>query len=702
MAAPAPTGNYGVDVHIDTGVLGLSSGGLLSAVQDLFVTPLWLALVWATHALVVMLEWSFTIDLLPGSSVVGVGGALRAMEVNLTQPWMPLALAIAAALVVYQGLIRRRIADTIGETLLMLAMMVAGLWVIADPAGTVGSLGELASRAALGTFAVAARGTPERPAGSFAGAMDLVFSAAIEAPWCYLEFGDVGWCREPGRLDGRLRAAGLKIADAEHALASCSGSAAAAVLPCVTPSSAPAKALERSEQLLREARTNGAIFLALPPNGSSRNSLSESASLLRVLCQSASLDSCRGPTASAAEFRSSGATWSRVGGLLLIGAGLLGMLLLLGFLALRLLAAAILSLVYLLLAPAMVLAPAFGERGRGLFSSWASQLLAAVLAKLLFSFLLGVMLAVLAVIASLTAIGWWTQWLLMSALWWGAFLRRRQAIGLTGGALRGELPASRRSFAGRVRRALDPSRGAIRSVRRRQRSEERPPPAVTPSTASAAPADSAGARPGASRGAERAPQDRLGHRGRGTRWGPVEAAAEAAPLTELRAQRERIGEARRRADAAGDRRRAAELSHRGERVEAELSAAQDSYAAGASRRGRGGSSAPGPDTAASEGGRGQAEKPRARTPSGPGDTTRRTAGARHATLGSRSAPRSEPARGGERGGDRESRRGEPPSVARERLDRDLAAGRGYGESSVMWDIREVEAGRKRQLGRGGE
>ena len=44
-------------------------------------------------------------------------------------------------------------------------------------------------------------------------------------------------------------------------------------------------------------------------------------------------------------------------------------------------------------------APAFGERGRGLFSSWASQLLAAVLAKLLFSFLLGVMLAVLAVIA---------------------------------------------------------------------------------------------------------------------------------------------------------------------------------------------------------------------------------------------------------------------------------------------------------------
>ena len=28
VAAPAPTGNYGIDVHIDTGVLGLSYGGL--------------------------------------------------------------------------------------------------------------------------------------------------------------------------------------------------------------------------------------------------------------------------------------------------------------------------------------------------------------------------------------------------------------------------------------------------------------------------------------------------------------------------------------------------------------------------------------------------------------------------------------------------------------------------------------------------
>ena len=98
-----------------------------------------------------------------------------------------------------------------------------------------------------------------------------------------------------------------------------------------------------------------------------------------------------------------------MGGLLLIAAGLLGMLLLLGFVALRLLAAAIFSLLYLLLAPAMVLAPAFGETGRALFRRWAAQLLGAVVSKLVFSFLLGVMFAVVAILSGLNALGWWTH-----------------------------------------------------------------------------------------------------------------------------------------------------------------------------------------------------------------------------------------------------------------------------------------------------
>ena len=114
-------------------------------------------------------------------------------------------------LALYHGLIRRRVADTLGEALLMGAMMVAGLWVIADPTGTVGALGQWADQASLGTLAVAAQGTPAAPGRALGDSLGSLFTAAIEAPWCYLEFGDVGWCREASRLDPSLRAAASRI-----------------------------------------------------------------------------------------------------------------------------------------------------------------------------------------------------------------------------------------------------------------------------------------------------------------------------------------------------------------------------------------------------------------------------------------------------------------------------------------------------------
>ncbi|MCW3020269.1 MAG: hypothetical protein JWN10_2577, partial [Solirubrobacterales bacterium] len=468
VAAAAPTGSYGLDVHIDTGVLGISSGGLLSTVQDLVVTPLWMALVWAVHALVVMLEWCFTIDLLDSAAGAGVGGGLRRMQAAFTQPWLALALAIASVLSLYHGLIRRRVAQTLGEAFVMVAMMAGGLWIIADPTATVGALGSWANQASLGTLAVAATGTPSGPGQALGGSLATVFTATIEVPWCYLEFGDVGWCREPSRMDPDLRAAALRIAAQEAADLACQPNDAV-IATCARVHGADAQALEHSAELLRDAQTNGALFLALPANGVARNSINEQGSLLRTLCQSSEATNCRGPTAAQAEFRTNSGTWPRVGGLLLITGGLLGMLLLFGFVALRLFAAGLFSLLYLLMAPAMVLAPAFGEAGRTLFRRWAVQLLGAVVSKLVFSFLLGVILAVLAVVSNLEALGWWTQWLLMSAFWWGAYLRRHQLFGTAAAGLADAGAATeharRRSLARTVTSALERPRTAMAVVR---------------------------------------------------------------------------------------------------------------------------------------------------------------------------------------------------------------------------------------------
>ncbi len=589
VAAPAPTGDYGIDVHIDTGVPGLSAGWLLSIVQDILVTPLWMALVWAVHALVVMLEWCFTIDLLDSAAAAGVGRGLRQMQAALTEPWLALALATAAVLTLYRGLIRRRVADTLGEVVVMGVMMAGGLWVIADPTGTIGALGQWANQASLGTLAVSARGTPAAGGRALGSSLGTLFSAAIEGPWCYLEFGDVGWCREPSQLEPRLRAAGLKIASQEVAKVGCPSGIArapssvvlppsiAALLACIPAGSAQAKALEHSAELLRGARSNGALFLALPANGPARNSINEPGSLLRTLCESSEATNCRGPTAAQAEFRTGSGTWPRLGGLLLIAGGVLGMLLLLGFVAVRLLAAAVFSLLYLLLAPAMVLAPAFGDGGRALFRRWAAQLLSAVVSKLVFSFLLGVMLAVLGILVDLDALGWWTQWLLMSAFWWGVYTRRHQALGAAGGALgdagSAASRAQRRSLAQRVSNVLETPRRGIAAARWAK-----------------------GKLAGEAPEARRRKQAQVGHeRARAGMDGQVmraleserraaSAHADAAPeiqrdLADRRAQLERLGRERAAALAGGDTRRAAELGHRTDRVRDEIDSRQAALSA---------------------------------------------------------------------------------------------------------------------------
>jgi hypothetical protein len=428
QATGAPTSNYAFDVHIDTGVLGLGGGAVASAVQNLLATPVWMGLVWVVHALIVALEWCFAIDLLDSGAMGGVTSGLRTAQATFTQPWLVVVLAVASVLAAYNGLVRRRVAETLGQALLMLAMIAGGLWVIVNPIGTVGALGAWTNQASLGALGAVAQGTPNRGQTALAEGLEDVFATGVGAPWCYMEFGNVRWCDDPQRLDPRLRADALRLAAIDELRANCRVNTDLLDL-CASPGSEQAQSFSQSAQLLREAHTNGELFLALPANKVQRNSINETSSLLRVLCDSESVTNCRGPTAKQAEFRTENGTWPRVEGLLLIVVGGLGMILLLGFIALRLLGAAIMSLFYLLLAPAAVLAPALGDGGRAAFRDWATRLLGAVTAKLLYSLMLGVVLLMMRIILGLDTLGWWIQWLLVSALWWGAFRHRNQLLG---------------------------------------------------------------------------------------------------------------------------------------------------------------------------------------------------------------------------------------------------------------------------------
>ncbi len=560
LAAPAPTENYGLDVHIDTGLFGFSSGGLLSTVQDLFVTPLWMALVWSVHALVVLLEWAFAIDLLDTPATQGIGASLRRAQEAFTQPSLVAVLAVASVLVAYKGLVRRHVVETAGEVLAMAVMMAGGLGVIADPTGTVGTLAAWTNEAGVGALAVAAGGPPSAGGHTLAQNLAGVFAQAIEAPWCYLEFGDVDWCRNPARLDTRLRAASLAIARGELARAGCPAQTQARAQSCGREAGGPS--LRRSARLLREAQTNGSIFLALPANGPERNSINDSGSLLRILCEDAEATHCRGPTAAQAEFRTDGGTWPRVAGLMLIAGGVTGMLLLLGFIVVRLLTSALFSLLLLLLLPGMVLSPALGDPGRQAFRRWAAQLLGAIVSKLLFAFLLGAVLAVGAILGALTGLGWWTQWLLSACFWWSAYVRRHTILALAGGTARAGAHTDR-PLARRLREGMEPPRQVLLALRGARERRLPAPQGTTPR------------RPRLTRSAARAPVgDRqaaslLEHDVRSA-GALVRSPGADGRISVRREQLARLRTAREAALAAGDRRRELRLGRREQRVEADL------------------------------------------------------------------------------------------------------------------------------------
>jgi len=449
--APVPLSNYAFDTNISSGLDASFSDDADSIVQTIVLTPVWTAIVWLVHVAVIALEWCYSIDLLAPSLLGAVTSALGNAEQIFTEPWLGCALTVAGIAFAWNGLVRRQIADTVGQAMLMLAMMGAGLWVIADPAGTIGWLSSVADQAALGTVAVSATGNPSQPVASLDDALGEVFDSAITGPWCYLEFGNVDWCRDQSALDPRLEATGEQLERLYSAGATCRGPAPGLV-ECAANGSAEQRAYAATAIALSAARTNGALFLALPASGLTRDALASQTSLPTLygtLCGSTGPTTCSAGTAPQAEFRTAQGTWPRAGGLLLIAIGSAGMLAMLGFVAFRLFGAALAVLVYLLLAPLAVLAPAFGEDGRATFRQWLTRLVGAALAKLVYSVLLGVTLLVTRLLTSINTLGWWTQWLLLSVFWWLAFEHRHRMLGFVMHE-RGE-PASRLPLASRIR-----------------------------------------------------------------------------------------------------------------------------------------------------------------------------------------------------------------------------------------------------------
>ncbi len=444
-----PLLDYGLDNQVAMSVTGVQNN-LLGALQD-FAAFVWLALVFVMKGVLLLLEWAFSLDLLnQAMSAVraGLDGLHRGV---LGAPWFLAAICIAGCWGIWRGLVQRRTIQTLSGLASTVVLMLAALVVISDPAGTVGQASQLADNGSLSVVAGTVGGSVSTPAPSFANALEGVFDSAVVRPWAALEFGDVGWALSPARP-------GSPLTNADIWLSFPAGSRERQDLYKLQKGeSLGGTPFFRIGQLALTAINGGlAATLGLAP-GVRELQQPDTARLSDALRAYVHKDPSK------VTLQEASGTFPRLALLALVAIGLIGAILLFLYVGVRLLLASVMSLLLVLIAPVMLLVPAFGDSGRATTMAWGRRLAGALAAKLVYSLLLAVLLVASAAIEALQ-IGWFGTWLVLIAFWWGVLIKRRELVGYI--SIRREPPGRTPPAGGSMRAYYALRRLAPRSRRR--------------------------------------------------------------------------------------------------------------------------------------------------------------------------------------------------------------------------------------------
>lgn len=379
---PYPLEHYRFDWHITTGITHVTEN-LLSAVQWL-CSIAWMIALYALKGVLLMFQWAFSLDLL-GRAMAGARAALLNLhETTLGQPWFLASLSVLGLWGIWRGFVQRRTIQTVAGLAIAVTMMVAALAVIYRPADTVGQLSRTANQASLAFLSGASEGTVAHPNLAISHSSQQLFQTIVLRPWCALEFADVRWCL----------------------------------------SRAPGDRLTHAERFLR-------YTVDTPERNAEYNILHDSSyrpddpDLQRQLSgyHPAKADVAK------VDIQGKSRTVTRAVILALVLVGQTGCIVLVGWLAFKVLLQGLLTLVLLLLAPVMLFAPAFGDAGRNGFRKWALGLIAAIVSKAVYALFLALVLAVASMLAELdTAFPWAVLWILEGVFWWGILVKRKDLL----------------------------------------------------------------------------------------------------------------------------------------------------------------------------------------------------------------------------------------------------------------------------------
>lgn len=445
-----PVGNYGLDINTGSnggGILSLNITGFVTGLLQEIANGLWMFGLYVLKAVITLVELAFGLDLFGNArAMTGISAALSNLYNNFDVPWMGFVLAAIGLWGIWTGLIQRKHSYTIGATLASVLMIVVAMWIIAKPADTVGAAYEAANDASLDLIAAPSQGNAGDPQGSFASAMSSLWAQMVRGPWCALDFTSLQFCNgAPEAAAVRIAAKdayldnGILLAELPDAMSPSGGNcgqAGALSTKCV-------QLYVETHQPYGPPATRADLYLRYSPGGKPRSDLwtyyhgTDDAHILIFSVGGGHA----GKNPEAVSIQGSDGWITRIGLLLLLGFGLLGALLMLVWIAVRLVLQTCMGLLLLVLAPIALVFPAFGENGRAMFGKWGKSLLGAMIGKAFYAAMLAAAVTGSSAITALAGAGssFGISFLLLAAFWWALFLKRNEVLALVQAGPRNEL-----------------------------------------------------------------------------------------------------------------------------------------------------------------------------------------------------------------------------------------------------------------------
>lgn len=405
-----PTSDYGFDVFIPTGVthpIGDFTAGFVTILNGI-----WLGLLFVLKLTLTLLGLAFGLNpFADGPTMARISAAVSNVYATVTEPWLSALVVCAGIALAWRGLISRDVSGSVAGMIAAVAMLVCGLWVVHAPRETVGRLASFSNQVALGVIAAPQSGSLDGPTGSYAEAMSHVWSRLAEVPFAGLDFSDVNWALGPPPEEAVKKAneafcednsSLTALADLQH-------------IGIKTEEQCAAFA----EKRFGKPRRVIDLYLRSSPGSAARAALwnyfdHEEADRYKPKVAAQGGDG----------------VITRLSMLALFAIGLLGALLLLAWLAIRLLTQAAIAFVLLLALPFALFFPLLGDWGRRTFRRFGLALIGAVLAKVIYAAFLSIVLLGIVVLGSVDGAGGSaTGFLLSAAFAWAVFLKRHDLIG---------------------------------------------------------------------------------------------------------------------------------------------------------------------------------------------------------------------------------------------------------------------------------